>query len=62
MIKGRNTEEYVVLCLRMVMLLCLAGADKGTVCMEDSLGESRCTGGEVDRRIVVLSDCHRRRS
>ena len=62
MIKGRNAEENVVAALRMVTLLSFAGADESAVSVEDSLGESCCTGGEVDRCIVILGDGHRGRS
>ena len=41
-VEGRDAEEAVLACLRVVRLLDLAGVHECLVIVKDSLGEARC--------------------
>ena len=59
-VEGRNAQEYIITALRMVVLLGQAGADQSLVLVQDGLGETGGTGGEVDGSIVLLVQSHGR--
>ena len=60
MVQGRNAKEHIVAGLTMVGLLGQAGANQGLMLMQNCLGEARGAGGEINRGIIILIQCHRR--
>ena len=54
MVERRDAEEDVVLGLGVVIGFGVAGADKGAVRVQDSLGEASSAGGEIDGGVVVF--------
>lgn len=61
-VEGRDQQEHVLAGLMVVVLLGLAGAEQRPMVMENGLGEARGAGGEVNGRVIVLGECHRRRA